>query len=775
MTFDDPVPSSLILTPGTYPLSAASGGISGILDTEDNPGATHTYDLVGEILTQTLVPLQSSWSYLDDGSDLGTVWIAPSYDDSLWLVGASELGYGEGDESTAIAGQGVHFTNFFRHRFNVEAGELAEISGLTLRLKRDDGAVVYLNGSEIIRENLPDGLITFDTAASSAPDDGQLFYSFDVDPALLVAGENVLAVEIHQVNLTSSDASFDLELTAETVADDFDNTLFEISGNQLRFAQSGPSLSVSLNDSWEVNIRTTDNGGNSLTEKFTVRAVPDPTQPPTGIVISSDQVGDGLESGTMVGVLSALDLDDGDLHLFELVPGAGSKDNELFEIFGTRLVTREILDANVQASAEVRVRATDRAGFSTESSLQITILDFNTPPTELTFSGLTLNNDALAGTLLGTLETEDPDLGEPHVYTIVSVTRREDLFAFGNEWCFLDDHSDPGGLWRNPSFDDSAWKVGNGSFGYGDNQNTPVDFGGDTANRNTTSYFRRAFSIANPSAYESYEARVLRDDGVAVYLNGVEIGRDNLIAGATASTFAEATIGGVDELTPIVFPIAGENLTAGNQLFAAEVHQVSLTSRDLTFDLALVGVVDASAEDYFEIVNTNEVRTTAAFANAELPAGTLGLKVRTTDPSGDFFEREFTIMVSSDDPDDIDNDRLPDDWEVTYFGGIGVQGGGDDFDGDGSSNLEEFRFDTLPNDPDSKLDFKVIPSDGGFRLEWFSSSRRSYRLQSSLTLEPDSWGNTQNGQRTGTDSVMSEGFVAGGPAKRYFRVVAEEL
>jgi len=103
----------------------------------------------------------------------------------------------------------------------------------TLLLKRDDGVVVYRNGTEIVCDNFPGGPIAFDTPATSAPDDGQQFHSFSVDPDLLVEGGNVLAVEIHQVNLTSSDASFDLELIAETPSKTFGNALFEIVDNQM--------------------------------------------------------------------------------------------------------------------------------------------------------------------------------------------------------------------------------------------------------------------------------------------------------------------------------------------------------------------------------------------------------------------------------------------------------------------------------------------------------------------------------------------------------------
>ena len=50
-----------------------------------------------------LVPEQAIWRYLDDGSDQGTAWRAPGFDDSTWAQGAAELGYGDGDESTVVS------------------------------------------------------------------------------------------------------------------------------------------------------------------------------------------------------------------------------------------------------------------------------------------------------------------------------------------------------------------------------------------------------------------------------------------------------------------------------------------------------------------------------------------------------------------------------------------------------------------------------------------------------------------------------------------------
>ena len=156
-----------------------------------------------------VVAAGATWRYLDDGSDQGTAWRAAEFDDSAWASGPAQLGFGEGDEATAIT-RG-HITYYFRHAFSV--ADPARIGSLTLHLKRDDGAVVYLNGTEVARDNLPDGEITSTTTAENASDDGQTFHEFELDATDLMAGENLLAVEVHQVSTGSSDLSFDLRLT----------------------------------------------------------------------------------------------------------------------------------------------------------------------------------------------------------------------------------------------------------------------------------------------------------------------------------------------------------------------------------------------------------------------------------------------------------------------------------------------------------------------------------------------------------------------------------
>lgn len=80
-----------------------------------------------------------------------------------------------------------------------------------------DGAAVYLNGAEVARSHLPTGTLTSSTLAITAiaGADESAYNTFAINPGALTTGTNVLAVEIHQANATSSDISFDLDLIAQ--------------------------------------------------------------------------------------------------------------------------------------------------------------------------------------------------------------------------------------------------------------------------------------------------------------------------------------------------------------------------------------------------------------------------------------------------------------------------------------------------------------------------------------------------------------------------------
>jgi hypothetical protein len=168
----------------------------------------------------TLVNSNSTWKYLDDGSNQGELWRTNSYNDTGWSNGVAELGYGDNDEVTLVRSNRTDLsrivTTYFRKGFTV--ADPAHYSNLVVRLKRDDGGVVYLNGLEIFRSNMTNGPgvpVLFTNLALNAADEVS-FFSANAPISLLRAGDNLIAVEIHQNNPTSSDVSFDLQLQAES-------------------------------------------------------------------------------------------------------------------------------------------------------------------------------------------------------------------------------------------------------------------------------------------------------------------------------------------------------------------------------------------------------------------------------------------------------------------------------------------------------------------------------------------------------------------------------
>lgn len=173
--------------------------------------------------TISLISQGASWKYLDNGSNQGTAWRATSFADASWKTGSAQLGYGDGDESTIISfgtsSSRKYVTSYFRRSFNIT--NINELSNISLRVKRDDGIVLYVNGVERYRNNMPTGTISFNTfAAADASDDGNTWFTASLANSSFTSGNNVVAVEIHQRSASSSDVSFDLELNATQTTPD---------------------------------------------------------------------------------------------------------------------------------------------------------------------------------------------------------------------------------------------------------------------------------------------------------------------------------------------------------------------------------------------------------------------------------------------------------------------------------------------------------------------------------------------------------------------------
>ncbi|HEY9172388.1 MAG TPA: glycoside hydrolase domain-containing protein [Verrucomicrobiae bacterium] len=182
-------------------LTASQAGDYRVVVTNEHGAVTSAVarlTVVTPVKNISLITGNGLWRYHDLGTDLGDAWRQPDYDDSSWSSGYAILGYGNGDEDTVVGDGQLPNTVYFRRTFTL--GEAVAPISLTGHLLRDDGAVIYLNGVEIYRTNMPDGEITFDTSALGWVEGVEewRYFPFTTPANLLRHGTNVLAVEVHQ-------------------------------------------------------------------------------------------------------------------------------------------------------------------------------------------------------------------------------------------------------------------------------------------------------------------------------------------------------------------------------------------------------------------------------------------------------------------------------------------------------------------------------------------------------------------------------------------------
>ncbi len=158
----------------------------------------------------------SPWKYYSRTFYPGSGWYLPEFNDQSWPIGRAPLGYGNEEAVTIVRKDSdpKYITTYFRQRFYVE--EPRRIRTLIGHLLRDDGAVVYVNGQEVFRNNLPETRILPTTLATQTVEgeEEKQWIAFVVDPQTLVPGWNVVAVEVHQSQPHDSDMIFALDLIA---------------------------------------------------------------------------------------------------------------------------------------------------------------------------------------------------------------------------------------------------------------------------------------------------------------------------------------------------------------------------------------------------------------------------------------------------------------------------------------------------------------------------------------------------------------------------------
>lgn len=169
-----------------------------------------------DIVSEQAIAAGAVWKYHNLGTDLAAEWKTPSYNDKAWASGTATLG--EDDIIATRIGIGAagsrYPTVYFRKAVTISGART--VTDALISLKYDDGAVVYINGTEAFRAGMPTGTITYSTWANISHE-AAAFEDFRIDPALFHEGENIISVEVHNQNAQSSDLQFDMSLAISKV------------------------------------------------------------------------------------------------------------------------------------------------------------------------------------------------------------------------------------------------------------------------------------------------------------------------------------------------------------------------------------------------------------------------------------------------------------------------------------------------------------------------------------------------------------------------------
>ncbi|MCA9266116.1 MAG: lamin tail domain-containing protein, partial [Planctomycetales bacterium] len=435
-------------------------------------------------------------------------------------------------------------THYFRQTFEYD-GDPASEHDLQLTATIDDGAVFYLNGIEVYRHNMPTGPVTYATSAvenvTLQKPTSTILLPAD---SLIVGGNNVLAVELHQAAVGNSDVRFNAELgvierpiPSEVLPD-------------LIINEISPA-----GDGFFVELHNADDSELDLAEySLWFRGGEDADFSLTGTLEAGGYVAfTAAETGT--------------------VPSRGD------HVFLIRSTSGAVVDGHAVTN-RVRGRTDAYPG-------QWLYPAVTTPGANNQFE---LEDEIVINEIFYHAPPKFAEPGEPAQYDV------ETLVGFSSSWRYTEKGNDLGANWASQTHpvDGVNWLSGPGPLGF-ESASLSEPIRTSLANPQTnvpfvvTYYFETDFTYDGISLGTDGELllRHLIDDGAIFYVNGVELTRFNMPAGAvTYATAAASTTGDAQLVGPLAVPAS--MLVAGTNRLSAEVHQWGSDSSDIVFGAELV-------------------------------------------------------------------------------------------------------------------------------------------------------------------------------------------
>ncbi|MDV6033156.1 MAG: cadherin repeat domain-containing protein [Phycisphaera sp. RhM] len=239
-----------------------------------------------------------------------------------------------------------------------------------------------------------------------------------------VGADAAVGTTVGTLSTTDVDSGETFTYSLVSGTGDDDNASFSITGDEL---QTAATLDFSSQSSYSVRVRTTDAGGETVEQVFTITQG---DSAPSEVTLSSDTVAENSATATVVGDLQTTDSNPNDTHTYAFVSGDGDDDNASFTISGGQLLTAESFDFESQDSYTIRVRSTDSSGLSVEQVLVISVTNVNESASAVSLSHSSVADGQPSGTVVGTLSSDDPDSGDTLTYTLVSGTGDDDNASF---------------------------------------------------------------------------------------------------------------------------------------------------------------------------------------------------------------------------------------------------------------------------------------------------------------------------------------------------------
>lgn len=572
-------------------------GLTAFLEEQLNPGtideAPDLPDKESALFT-SIIPSQDDslvsagdyWRYAKGRSEAPAAWTTVGFDDSTWLLGPTGIGRGDGDDQTVLddlrrvnddpdtpenEARPGYLSVYLRYTFGLTETALGEINDLILSVDYDDGFKAYLNGTEVARGNLPAGFVPFDRAASGSHEAGTP-EDFDITDRkdLLQVGANVLAIQVHNRSLTSSDLSMIPALFSRTMLPGPPRRV--IRGVEelqqlvhIRGIYARRQLQAVLAEFWE-NHFTTDY--DKLVEYFDELQNSDGTD-------AMPQAQARLEAAQV-----------------EYQEYAFFHDHAL-EYFGDLLLYSATSPSMlVYLDNVLNIRGAANENYARE------ILELSAFGVDNRYTQKDL--EQLAQCFTGwTIIKVAPDQQRPFPYSAVLPPTQDGVrftdalvLDLGPGWTYYKGRAepspgpegDPTTQWATLDFEDSDWLPGVTGIGYGDGDDATVL--SDMRGNYRSIYMRRRFTVDDPQQFDNLILEMAYDDGYVAYLNGHEVGRsDNMEDRGTPPAFDQSPSQSHEaDGAPDTINLRGlvSVMKPGENVLALQVHNRTLNSSDLT-------------------------------------------------------------------------------------------------------------------------------------------------------------------------------------------------